>query len=159
MPDHVDSSRWSSRSERFAAATPDSLARPDGAIQRELSAYMNSLGSRVVLSGIGGDEVMGGVPTPTPELQDFLARGRFGALAHQLKIWALVKRKPWLHLLLEALAGDSFFLPLSSVFRIAAAAGAPWLRADFEKRYRFALTGYESRVEAILALYPRFSRT
>ena len=29
-----------------------------------------------MLSGIGGDEVTGGVPTPTPELEDLLARGQ-----------------------------------------------------------------------------------
>lgn len=138
--------------ERFAA-TPDSLARPDGAA-RELSAYMNSLGSRVVLSGIGGDEVMGGVPTPTPELQDFLARGRFGALAHQLKIWALVKRKPWLHLLLEALRG---FFPPTLVGVPERMRPTPWLRADFEKRYRFALTGYESRLR-LLGPLPAFQQ-
>jgi len=50
-----------------------------------------SQGNRVVLSGIGGDEVMGGVPTPTPEFADLLARAKFGALAHQLKVWALEK--------------------------------------------------------------------
>jgi len=58
-----------------------------------------------VLSGIRGDETMGGVPTPTQELEDLLARGQFGALAHKLKVWALEKRKPWFHLFWEAAAG------------------------------------------------------
>ena len=70
---------------------------------------MASQGNRVVLSGIGGDEVMGGVPTPAPELENLLARAQFCALAHQLKIWALEKRKPWFHLFWEAARG--FFPP------------------------------------------------
>ena len=51
---------------RFAA-TPGSGGRPNEAA-RQFAACMASQGNRVVLSGIGGDEVMGGVPTPVPEL-------------------------------------------------------------------------------------------
>jgi asparagine synthase (glutamine-hydrolysing) len=105
---------------------------------------MASQGNRVVLSGIGGDEVLGGVPTPTPELKDLLARARFGALVHQLKVWALEKRKPWFHLLWEATSG---FLPPALVGVPKAMRPAPWLCAGFVKRYQAALTGYPSRTE------------
>src|SRR5206468_4660204 len=70
----------------------------DGRCSPQLRACLTSQGNRVVLSGTGGDEVMGGVPTASPEFQDLLARARFGALAHQLKAWALAKRKPWFQL-------------------------------------------------------------
>ncbi len=122
--------------------TPGALGRSSEATS-QFAAYMNSQASRVVLSGIGGDEVTGGIPTPTPELQDLLARGSLWALAGLLKTWALNKRKPWLHLLVEAARG--FFPPV-----LAGVAEhkrpAPWLRPDFVKRNRFALHGYEGRV-------------
>jgi asparagine synthase (glutamine-hydrolysing) len=97
-----------------------------------------------VLSGIGGDEVMGGVPTPAPELEDLLARGHFRTLAHQLKVWALNKRKPWFHLLFEAARG---FFPPALVGVPKHKWPAPWLNPDFVKCNRAALQGYETRVK------------
>jgi len=105
---------------------------------------MASQGNRVVLSGIGGDEVTGGVPTPTPELEDLLVRGRFRTLAHQLKVWALNKRKPWFHVFFEAARG---FFPPALVGVPEHKRPAPWLNRCFAKRNRAALQGYESRVK------------
>ena len=99
-----------------------------------------------MLSGIGGDEVMGGVPTPTPELEDLLARGQFSTLAHQLKVWALNKRKPWFHLFFEAARG---FFPPALVGVPKYKRPAPWLNPAFVKRNRAALTGYEDQDEAL----------
>jgi asparagine synthase (glutamine-hydrolysing) len=105
---------------------------------------MASQGNRVVLSGIGGDEVMGGVPTPAPELENLLARAQFGALAHQLKVWALEKRKPWFHLFLEAARG---FFPPALVGVPKYMRPAPWLQSSFVKHHWAALTGYPSRTK------------
>jgi asparagine synthase (glutamine-hydrolysing) len=105
---------------------------------------MASQGNRVVLSGIGGDEVMGGVPTPAPELEDLLARAQFGVLAHQLKVWALEKRKPWFHLFWEAARG---FFPPALLGVPKYMRPAPWLQSSFVKRYWAALTGYPSRTK------------
>jgi asparagine synthase (glutamine-hydrolysing) len=125
------------------ALIPGSCGRPNEAV-REVAACMTLQGNRVVLTGIGGDEVMGGVPTPLPELEDLLARARFKLLARQLKIWALNKRKPWFFLLFEAIRG--FFPP--------ALAGVPkykrpaqWLQPGYVKRHQAALSGYESRLK------------
>lgn len=101
-----------------------------------------SQGIRVVLSGIGGDEIMGGVPAPGPELEDLLATARLGRFAHQLKIWALQKRKPWFQLFWEATRG---FFPPALVGVPKHMRPAPWLRTNFVKRHRAALTGYPSR--------------
>jgi asparagine synthase (glutamine-hydrolysing) len=105
---------------------------------------MASQGNRVVLSGIGGDEVMGGVPTPTAELENLLARAQFGALARQLKIWALEKRRPWFHLFWEAARG---FFPPALVSVPKYMRPAPWLQSSFVKRHWVALTGYPSRTK------------
>ena len=45
------------------------------------------------------------MPTPTPELQNLLARARFFTLARQLNAWAAKMRKPRLPLLWDAIRG------------------------------------------------------
>lgn len=146
---HIDVSSQTSLlfhadNDRFAAS-PGSLGCPDEA-GRQLAACMNSQGNRVVLSGIGGDEVTGGVPTPIPELADLLARFRFKALARQLKAWALYRRQPWFYLLLEAARG---FFPPVLVGTPRHLRPAPWLRSDCVRRNRAAFAGYETRLRAL----------
>jgi asparagine synthase (glutamine-hydrolysing) len=126
------------------AATPASGGGDPSEAGRRIAAYMASQGNRVVLSGTGGDEFTGGVPTPTPELQDLLARGHFKTLAHQLKVWAVNKRKPWFYVLLEAARG---FFPPSLVGVPKYKRPAPWLNPAFIHRNRAALTGYEARTK------------
>jgi asparagine synthase (glutamine-hydrolysing) len=116
----------------------------NGRSSPEFRICLASQGNRVVLSGIGGDEVMGGVPTPTPELQDLLARAQFQMLAHQLKVWAVQKRKPWFHLFFEAARG---FFPPALVGVPKYMRPVPWLHSNFVRRHREALTGYPSRTK------------
>jgi asparagine synthase (glutamine-hydrolysing) len=125
------------------AATPGCGGRPSEA-SKKFAACIVLQENRVVLSGIGGDEVTGGVPTPTPELEDLLARGQFRALAHQLKVWALNKRRPWFHLLFEAARG---FFPPALVGAPKPMRPAPWLNRGFVRRNRAALHGYENRLK------------
>jgi len=116
----------------------------DGRTSVQLRACLAAQGNRVVLSGIGGDEVMGGVPTPVPELENLLARAQFGALTHQLKVWALEKRKPWFYLFWETALG---FFPPAVVGVPKYMRPAPWLQSRFVKRHWAALTGYPSRTK------------
>jgi asparagine synthase (glutamine-hydrolysing) len=127
-------------SDRFAAI-PGSRANE---ISRQFAACMTCQGNRVVLSGIGGDELTGGVPIPTPELEDLIATSQFRTLAQQLKAWALNKRKPWFHLFLEAVRG---FFPPALVRTPRHKRPAPWLNPTFVKRNQAALDGYESRLK------------
>jgi asparagine synthase (glutamine-hydrolysing) len=130
------------------AVTPTSGWRVSEA-SRQFAACLESQGNRVLLSGVGGDEVTGGVPTPTPELMDLLARAQFNALARQLKRWALNKRKPWFHLLFECLRA---FAPVS-VADVPDYMRPPlWLDQVFVRRYRQALSGYRSRIKLFGAL-------
>jgi asparagine synthase (glutamine-hydrolysing) len=124
------------------AATPSSAPDLSSESEKKYAECLLSQGHRVVLSGIGGDEVMGGVPTPTPELQELLVEGHFKQLAHQLKLWALNKRKPWLYLLLEAARE---FFPSGLVGIPKHRRPATWLNAGFVNRNRDALQGYETR--------------
>ena len=145
---HIDvgkqeSFKFENDSDRFAATPGSGGGRPNEA-SRQLAARMASQANRVVLSGIGGDEVMGGVPTPTPELLDLLARARFRTLAHQLKVWALNKRKPWFHLFFGAARG---FFPPALVGVPKHKRPAPWLNSGFVNRNRSALQGYQTRLK------------
>jgi asparagine synthase (glutamine-hydrolysing) len=124
-------------------ATPGSRPRYSQSA-RQRAACLRQGGYRVLLSGIGGDEVTGGVPTPVPELADLLARAHFGRLAHQLKVWALAKRKPWFHLLFET---ASRFLPRSIGGSAKDRQPPPWLDPTFVKRHQLALSGYQNRLQ------------
>jgi len=126
------------------APTPASSSDRLSETSLQFLACMTSQGNRVVLSGVGGDEVTGGVPTPTPELEDLLARGQLKAFAHQLKVWSLDKRKPWFHLFFEAVRG---FFPAAIVGLPKGFRPAPWLTPNFVKRNRSALHGYRTRLK------------
>jgi asparagine synthase (glutamine-hydrolysing) len=143
---HIDLGAQDSRQSSLPTlgATNHVLATPgaDGRPHSQFRACIVSQGNRVVLSGIGGDEVMGGIPTPLPELQDLLARARVSLLAHQVTAWALEKRKPWFHLLFGA---AKEFSPLWLVDVPKSMRPVPWLQANFVKSHRTALTGYPSR--------------
>ncbi len=79
---------------------------------------------RVVLSGVGGDELLGGFPTPYPELADLIFFGRLGRFAAQAFAWSSLHRKPLLH----TLAGVAGFLRDSySSPNTAIGPAPPWL--------------------------------
>src|SRR5262249_31357502 len=67
---------------------------------------------RVVLSGIGGDEFLGGVATSLPELANAFASGRWHTLLKQSIAWAFADRRPLVYLLCDTVRS---FLPSFSV--------------------------------------------
>ncbi len=58
---------------------------------------------RVILSGIGGDELLGGVPIGVPELADYLATGKFYQLIERSISWCLPSRSPLFHSLFNTI--------------------------------------------------------
>jgi asparagine synthase (glutamine-hydrolysing) len=54
---------------------------------------------RVILSGIGGDELLGGPPSPFPELADYIFEGRFATLFSRAFSWSLASRSPLIYTL------------------------------------------------------------
>lgn len=142
---HIDISsqepfKFEFSSGRFKA-NPGSTGNTDE-IAHRFAQCLISQGRRVVLSGIGGDEVTGGVPTAVSELADLLVRGRLTALAHQLKTWALNKRIPWFYLFSDVLRE---FLPDTRRGRRQALRDLSWLRPEFVSRNSTALLGYPRR--------------
>ena len=113
------------------------------AATRQLVEVMSAQQNRVVLSGTGGDEVLGGVPTALPELADLLSAMHFGKFFKTVFAWALVMRIPAVHLLRQTLQE---FLPASIAGQEEHRKPAPWFSADFVKRRRSALSGYPYRL-------------
>jgi asparagine synthase (glutamine-hydrolysing) len=71
-------------------------------LDRLMNELMRREGYRVVLSGIGGDEFLGGAPDPRSQLGDLLFQCRLRELYKQTGAWSLAKRKPRMQLLTEA---------------------------------------------------------
>lgn len=65
--------------------------------EAELRRVLDSEGYRVVLSGTGGDEVLGGVPSPDAALGDCLVSGKFRELLTRAFVWCLNDRTPLIH--------------------------------------------------------------
>jgi asparagine synthase (glutamine-hydrolysing) len=131
------------------AATPVPNSRTSEFLKQN-AAYIKSQGYRITLSGIGGEVTGDGVPTPTPELQNLLARARFFTLYGQLKAWAAKMRKKRLPLLWDAVRG---FAPQDAPEYVTPA--APWFHPDFTRRNRAAFRGYSSRIK-LLGPLPSF---
>ena len=137
---HIDGSKL--------GASPDSLACSGfcplpGALgfgqtlDTERADAVRRGGYRAVLSGIGGDEFMGGVPDPRAHLGDLLVQFKFFSLAKQLMAWGLVKRRPWVQLLWQS-AIDVVPASLGRYFAKEAKI-EPWIRKDFAKRTRLTI--------------------
>jgi asparagine synthase (glutamine-hydrolysing) len=106
-------------------------------LEAERAAVVQRGAYRVVLSGVGGDEFLGGVPDPREQLADLIMQFRLVALAQQLIAWSLVKRRPWIQLFFQA-SGE--FLP--TALRQYLAKGAkvePWIERKFAKRNRIGI--------------------
>jgi asparagine synthase (glutamine-hydrolysing) len=121
---------------------PGAGVRPNTAA-RQFQACLRTHGARVVLSGIGGDEVLGGVPAPVGELADLLVTGEFLGLARQLVAWALVQRKP-----AKVLVGEVArrFLPSRKTRDRSCKSLAPWLQPGFVERQLPTLSRNETRL-------------
>jgi asparagine synthase (glutamine-hydrolysing) len=123
----------------YFMATPGSL-RSRNASGLQFSRVFAESGSRVLLSGIGGDEVLGGAPSPFPQLADLLRQGRLQQLSKQLIAWSLTLRRP----LFSVLAGTlALFCQEDSPCR--SVAPPAWLCPGFLREHSRALTGYPRR--------------
>lgn len=72
-------------------------------IEKKLETAVVGRGYRAILSGIGGDELLGGVPTPLPELADCLTAGGLLPFFRQSVKWCLASRGSLIQLLGKAI--------------------------------------------------------
>ena len=106
-------------------------------LDAERAEVMRTGGYKVVLSGIGGDEFMGGIPNPGAQLGDLIVQFKFITLAQQLTAWSLVKRRPWIQLLYQSSVG---LLPASlGQYLVKEARVENWIDKDFARRTKLSL--------------------
>jgi len=97
----------------------------------------------VLLSGLGGDEFLGGVPNPVSELQDLFVQLRWVSLLKCLMQWSLERRRPWIHLLFDT---TEEFLPQALRRLYKQPRIPPWISPSIRKQYREILECQMSRV-------------
>jgi len=118
-------------------ATPGSLGNSPPDPNNDATLALPWLDYRVVLSGIGGDEFMGGIPDPKPLLADLLVQFHLREFASQLMAWSLVKKIPFIQLLYYTIR---LLLPLTLRLKLDKQnKPEPWLDARFLSRYRQAI--------------------
>jgi asparagine synthase (glutamine-hydrolysing) len=103
-------------------------------LETKRAAIVNGGGYRVILSGIGGDEFLGGIPNAAPQLADLLLQLKIVELAAQLMAWGLAKRRPLIGLLWQAaleLVPASLTQHFSTQSRVER-----WIESEFAKRMK-----------------------
>ena len=136
---HIDASKLGSSPTPFECSEflplPGHL--PDGRqLDEERAEIVRRGGHRVILSGIGGDEFLGGIPNPSAQLADLIVQFKPFALAQQLMVWSLIKRRPWIRLLGQALL-DLLPASLGQYFAMRARV-EPWIGKAFATRTSLA---------------------
>jgi len=137
---HIDSSKLGSSSVSLECSEFCPLPGALGVGQKigdERANVVRSGGYRAVLSGIGGDEFLGGVPDPRAHLADLIVQFKLVRLAKQLTAWSLVKRRPWIQLLWQSLI--DVVPPSLGQYLVKEAKVEPWIRKEFAKRTRLAM--------------------
>jgi len=98
--------------------------------EKRFQASLGSKGYRVMLTGTGGDELLGGVPTPSPELADYLVAGNFKRLLTQTTAWCIANRTSMLHEMGETVTSviDLYRRPHLDWKKIP-----PWIKPNLRK--------------------------
>ena len=123
-------------------------------ISTQFAEILAAQGNRVLLSGIGGDEFLGGVPDPLPELADLLKSGNWRRYFRQLVSWALVDRAPVLQL---AAQSAGLFLPNAFRRALSPTRVPSWLAKDFVRRHRAIIERQSARLD-LFGPRPSFQR-
>ena len=151
---HIDVSTHTLLNYRFATDCPEltPVSRGGGAESvKHLAGCIASNGNRILLSGFGGDEILGGAPSFIPQLADLLVEAHLVALARQLSAWALSNKTTVIALLAEMLRA---FVP-TGWRGTAYAPLAGWLNARFVAAHRTAFPRY-SRPFSLFRSKPSF---
>ena len=77
---------------------PTPLLCVPGRLDR-LRDEMVQCGSRVLLNGLGGDQVFWNMPVPSPQLTTLLMNGNFRMLHRGVQVWSRNFKQPYLHTL------------------------------------------------------------
>jgi asparagine synthase (glutamine-hydrolysing) len=135
---HLDSTKYGNF---FSLDHHDFISVPGtsthaGGLTAAISKLIQERGYRVVLSGTGGDEFLGGVPNPHPQLADLIIVPRPFRLSKQLVAWSLIKKRPLIQLFFESVL---LLFPPAIRMIFADSKPAPWINAGFARRYQVAI--------------------
>jgi asparagine synthase (glutamine-hydrolysing) len=108
-----------------------------GKLRDDLLGLFHGHGYRVLLSGIGGDELLGGVPNPLSQLADLIVKPRPIRLVRQLTAWSLIKKRPCIHLLGQTLG--TFLPPSMRAMMSPQGKVAPWIQPAFSRSHRLSV--------------------
>lgn len=137
---HIDTANLASSSSCLQYDTFAALPGRIGigrALEAERAAIIRGGGYRTVLSGIGGDEFLGGIPDPCAQLGDLLFQLKLPTLWRKLIEWSLVKRTPWMQLLASVMI--DLLPPVAARHFLREARPENWIDQDFAKRSRISL--------------------
>jgi len=102
-----------------------------------LRQIMRETGARVLLTGVGGDQVLGGSYDPYPVLSDLLALRKPLALHRSLRIWSQALQKPYATLFLQKAVVPVLPRELQPLFRRKAMKRVPsWFNPAFVERMK-----------------------
>jgi asparagine synthase (glutamine-hydrolysing) len=83
------------------------IDRYAAARQKQFAEAITAGNYRVILSGIGGDELLGGVPTPLPELADYLTSFELKSLVWRALAFCMTDRTPLLLMLARTVVSSA----------------------------------------------------
>lgn len=113
-------------------------ATPGFGLRQELkeaqSEVMAGEKYKVILSGTGGDQMLGQALDPRVQLADSVVQLQFTEFFKQLLAWSLFLRRPWTRLLAQSLT-----IALPNMIRrrmMPVAKAQPWLNTNFAKKHR-----------------------
>ena len=121
--------------DSYFAALPGSNARPELSAAKD--EVIRSGGYRVLLSGTGGDEMLGQALDPRVQLADLFRQLQISQWAKMLRIWSVLLRRPLIHLAL-----DSVLLQMPTWIRTRTSDVAkvdPWVNPRFARRQHLSL--------------------
>ncbi|HEV2836983.1 MAG TPA: asparagine synthase-related protein, partial [Pyrinomonadaceae bacterium] len=102
-----------------------------------LRQIMRETGARVLLTGVGGDQVLGSSYDPYPELADLLVLKKPLALHRSLRIWSQALQKPYATLLWQKTVVPILPRQVQPLFRRAAMKRVPaWFNPTFVERMK-----------------------
>ncbi|HSE19653.1 MAG TPA: asparagine synthase-related protein [Pyrinomonadaceae bacterium] len=118
-----------------AIVTPNPVVLSFG-LHSGICKAMDRVGARVLLSGLGGDQMFGGVYGAYPEVADLLISGRFLALHQSLRAWSKAMKRSYPALLWKDAIVRQFPLRLQALTNGRAAQLPSWYNPDFSKRMK-----------------------
>jgi asparagine synthase (glutamine-hydrolysing) len=128
---------------RLLAPVPDDVAilTPNPVVlsfgfHSQVRKAMDRGGARVLLSGLGGDQMFGGVSGAYPEVADLLASGRLIALNQSLGLWSKARKRSYLGLLWKDAIIRQFPQRLQAITCGRAGELPPWYNREFSSRMK-----------------------